>query len=199
MLVAGENEKSENSENPENSPENEKVDVSDPASDPDAPAKIDDVIKKATEQVNAASSAPLKRKRGRPPKRKVAHDPIPAAAPSVASESIAPIAPQTDYRPMIRDLAGMLDGQLVERLGSQKAALLPEEKERAAECLNPLFQKWFPDVGELTPELAAVIGLGSIAYAVHARVEADRKAQTATASSAPAPVASPNVFPWPSA
>lgn len=134
---------------------------------------IDELIKSGEEKVKAADSAPLARKRGRPRKTESnapAADAMPVAQVEIPVVVQAP--PPTDYAPMIRDLACMGSGVLVEHFRTDAAALTQEEGDRLAIGLNPLLQKWFPEMGELSPEMTAVICCGSIAYAVMARVKA---------------------------
>lgn len=133
---------------------------------------IDAVIMAGEAKVQAAHETPLKRKRGRPRKEAPAElDAIPAAA------MAAPMAPPPDYAPMIKDIATMGSGALVAQLGTDAAALTEEERERLACGLNPLFQKWFPEIGEMSPEMTAAICCGSVAFAVYLRIKAAERAK----------------------
>ena len=180
MSFNAENENQENADNSENTIQ---------------ARPFDDLIKSTEQKMLADADEPLKRKRGRP--RKVAAEVIPPAA---EPAQVAPMREPTDYRTMIQDLAAMGSGMLQDRLGTPAAALTHEEQERLAIGLNPLLQKWFPDMEEsLSPELTAVICCGTVAFAVWTRVQADRRAQAAKTPSAPAEpaqVEQGNAFPW---
>ncbi|MCM2278323.1 MAG: hypothetical protein NDJ89_09630 [Oligoflexia bacterium] len=138
-----------------------------------------------------AQAAPLKRKRGRPRKNPLPGDAQAQGEPSFSAEAdSAPIQPPTDYAPMISDLTGVASGFLVDQTGVKEIEISDEERARICIYLNPVLQKWFPNVteAEMSPELMAVIGIGSIAvskYMIFSKVQQERMARGADGKAPP--------------
>lgn len=162
---------------------------------------IDEVIRSAEAKIQAAASAPLKRKRGRPRKYENPQAPA-AAAPAPAPIEPAPVVslePPADFRPMIKQGSGYVSSVLVSYFDSEAAALTKDETEQLAEGLNPFCQKYFPELGKLSPEATAIICCVSVFCASAMRVENERrKRNEKKQETAPAPAqAVPNRLPLP--
>jgi len=151
------------------------------AENPAPATSIDELIKSSQNKLREEEGAPLKRKRGRPRKVPAALD----AEPGKPAEAVsaAPLKPLPDFKPMITDVCLAGSAFIVDQTRCERLALSEEERGRVCEHLNPLLQKWFPELGDgaLSPELAALIGIGMLGFSKFMIYREWKKEQTAKA------------------
>lgn len=121
----------------------------------------------------------VKKGRGRPRK---SGDPGPAISPASPSPHAPGLSPQpTDLSPYIAVPLQALSGIPAKKHGIAELALTPEEAKACAEALNQAFNVFVPNINQMSPKTAAVMGVfmvfGSIGftkYQIYSEVQAAR-------------------------